>query len=160
MAVKRRRPRALRSAPAAERTILLLDTNVILDVILAREPWIDDAAALLDAAARGAVLGLVAGHTITTVYYLVERARDRRTAITAVNDLLQVVAVVPLASADFHRVLSLGLRDFEDAVQAAACLRAGAHFLVTRNHRAFRGAPVAVRSPSEARALVPPSVTE
>lgn len=76
------------------------------------------------------------------------------------NDLLQVVTVVPLASEDFYRALSLGLRDFEDAVQAAACLRAGAHFLVTRNARDFRGAPVAVRSPSEARALVPGNLIE
>lgn len=153
--VTRRRPRVSERRESTERTLLLLDTNVILDVVLARDPWDHDAAELLDAIARGGILGLVAGHTVTTVHYIVERARDRRTATTAVNDLLQLVKVVPLASEDFHRALSMGLRDFEDAVQAAACLRAGAHFLVTRNARDFRGAPIALRSPAEALALVP-----
>lgn len=153
--VARRRPRVVREQGPAERTVLLLDTNVILDVVLARDPWDHQAAQLLDAVARGAMVGLVAAHTVTTVHYVVARARDRRTATTAVNDLLQLVEVVPLATVDFHRALSLGLRDFEDAVQAAACLRAGAHFLVTRNARDFRGAPVELRSPAEALALVP-----
>lgn len=139
----------------AEPTSLLLDTNVILDVLLAREPWVEDATYLLNAIAQRSLLGFVAGHAVTTVYYVVERARDRRTAVTAISDLLQVVAVVPLASEDFHRALAIGLRDFEDAVQASACLRVGAHFLVTRNPRDFSGAPVALRSPAEARALVP-----
>lgn len=160
MAERRRRARVAEGEGLLEGTLLLFDTNVILDVVLARDPWSDDAAALLDASARGDIVGLVAGHTLTTVHYLVERARDRRTATTAVNDPLQVVTVVPLDSADFHRAPSLGLREFEDAVQVAACLRAGAHFLITRNARDFRGTSVAVRSPSEARGLVPRNAAE
>ncbi len=70
MVVRRRRPRASEVVGSPEWTLLLLDTNVILDVVLARDPWTDDAAALLDAAARGAILGLVAGHTVTTVHDL------------------------------------------------------------------------------------------
>lgn len=146
-----------RPSPSAERAApigMLLDTNVILDVVLAREPWADTAAELLDAAARGAITGWVAGTTITTVHYIVERARDRATATTAVSDLLQVVKVVPLASEDFHRALALGLRDFEDAVQVAAGLRAGVQYLITRNARDFRSAPIDVRSPAEAVALI------
>ncbi len=155
MAVRRARGVVAERAPGPERTSVLLDTNVVLDVLLAREPWVEDATHLLDAIARGAIRGFIAAHAVTTVYYIVEHGRDRRTAVTAVSDLLQVLTVVPLASDDFHRALSLGLRDFEDAVQVAACLRAGADFLVTRNPRDFRGAPIAVRSPAEGRALIP-----
>ena len=88
------------------------------------------------------------------MHYIVERARDRATATTAVSDLLQVVNVVPLASEDFHRALALGLRDFEDAVQVAAGLRAGVQYLVTRTVRDFRGSPIDARSPAEAVAVI------
>ncbi len=153
MAIRRKRG-AKSSARRGEATAVLFDTNVVLDVILAREPWAMSAAELLNASARGAIVGWVAGPTITTVHYIVEKARDRTTATTAVNDLLQVVAVVPLASEDFLRALSLGLRDFEDAVQVAAALRVGAEYVITRNTRDFRGTPVPVRTPAEAIAII------
>jgi predicted nucleic acid-binding protein len=133
---------------------LLLDTNVVLDVILARAPWDAEAVLLLEAIARGGVVGSVAAHAVTTIYYIVERSKGRTLAATAVSDLLQVVDVVPLDAADFQRALSLGLTDYEDAVQVAACLRAGADLLVTRNPRDFKGAPVTTRSAGEVMALL------
>jgi len=42
----------------------------------------------------------------------------------------------------------------EDAVQAVACLRVGADFLVTRNPKDFRGAPITLRAPGEVLALI------
>ncbi len=131
-----------------------MDTNILLDVVLDREPWADDATLLLDAIASGRVPGCIASHAVTTVYYLVERARGRTRAVTAVSDLLEIFSVVALGSADFHRALALGLPDYEDAVQVAACLTAGADVLVTRNERDFKGAPIALRNAGEVLALI------
>jgi predicted nucleic acid-binding protein len=132
---------------------LLLDTNVLLDVILRRTPWADDAARVLDMVARRAARGFVASHAITTVHYIVEREVDRETASLAVADLLEALEVVALESTDFHRALAMKLADFEDAVQVAACLRVGADCLVTRHERDFAGVPVTTRTPAEVFAL-------
>jgi predicted nucleic acid-binding protein len=116
---------------------LLLDTNVLLDVILRRAPWADDAARVLDMVARRVARGFVASHAITTVHYIVEREVDRETAALAVADLLEALEVVALESIDCHRALAMQLTDFEDAVLVAACLRIGGDCLVTRNERDF-----------------------
>lgn len=147
--------RADQAATVATGVTVLLDTNVLLDVILDRAPWASHAAMLLDIVAKRQARGYVAGHAVTTVYYLVEREKGRAVATTAVSDLLEIVDVVPLDGADFQRALALGLKDYEDAVQAAACLKVGATFLVTRNERDFKGAPVTTRSASEVLALFP-----
>ena len=144
----------------ADRPILLVDTNVVLDVLRARAPWDAEGALLLDAIARGRAVGCVAADTVTTIHYIVERAKNRTAAVTAVGDLLLLVDVVPLDAADFQRALALGLRDYEDAVQGAAYLRVGADFLVTRNARDFRGVPVATRSAGEVLALLTGSAVE
>lgn len=128
---------------------LLVDTNVVLDVILERTPWARDAVRILDAVARGKALGFLAGHAVTTVHYIVAKEVGRTRATTAVADLLDVLTVVPLGAAEFQRALAIGLADFEDAVQVAACLASGADFLVTRNARDFKGAPIATRTPGE-----------
>ncbi len=133
---------------------LLIDTNVVLDVVLARVPWAADAALLLDAIERRRAAGFLASHAVTTVHYIVARARDRRAAATAVSDLLRLLPVVPLETADYHHALVLGLSDYEDAVQAAASLKIGADYLVTRNDKDYRGAPVTPRSPAEVLTLL------
>ena len=138
---------------------LLLDTNVVLDIILARAPWDGDAVLLLDSIARGQATGFVAGHAVTTVHYIVQRAKDRGVAATAVSDLLQLVDVVPLDRSDFTRALSLGLGDYEDAVHVAAYLRIGADMLVTRNARDFKGAAMITRSAGEVLALLASSAS-
>ncbi len=127
---------------------LLIDINVILDVVLPREEWLTDAAAILNRISEKRVIGLVATHAITTTYYIVARKSGRAAALTAVADLLQMCDAVPMTSADFQRALALGLKDFEDAVTATAALVAGADYLVTRNGRDFKHAPVVARSPA------------
>src|SRR5689334_17795606 len=57
---------------AAARTVLV-DTNVILDLVLAREPWAADAARLLSDVERGTVRGWMASHAVTTVHYVVAK---------------------------------------------------------------------------------------
>jgi predicted nucleic acid-binding protein len=133
---------------------VLVDTNILLDVILDRDPWANDATALLDKIASDEAHGYVAGHAVTTIYYLVERARGRAAATTAMSDVLDILTVVPLEGTDFQRALSLGLDGYEDGLQAAACLKVGARFLVTRNERDFKGAPVTPRSAAEVLALL------
>ncbi len=133
---------------------ILFDINVVLDVILKREPWSRDSSALLDAAERRKVTGYVAAHTITTVYYIVAKVSGARRAATAVADLLRIVKIAPIAEADFTQALVLGIADFEDSVQAAAAAKVGADYIATRNGKDFRNSPVKPRSPAELLAML------
>lgn len=121
---------------------LLIDTNIILDVVLEREQWFAEAAQLLSRIEEGRAQGYLAGHSVTTVYYVVEKTRDERTARQAVSDLLDILTVVPPTDAVLRRALSLPMTDFEDAVQAACALKVGADYIVTRNRRDFEGVDV------------------
>lgn len=129
---------------------LLVDINVILDVVLAREPWAADSARLLAAIERREHEGWVAAHTVTTVHYLVARARDRKAAALAVADLLDIVGVVEVGAEELRRALLLDLPDFEDAVQAACAQQLGADALVTRDATGFEGPDLLVLSPGAA----------
>src|SRR5512132_996938 len=95
---------------------LLVDTNIILDVVLDRKTWLRDSAAILHAISIGRAHGFVAGHALTTIYYLHTKTNGRASAASAIGDVLEICDVVPLSSRDFQRALALGLNDFEDAV--------------------------------------------
>jgi len=81
---------------------VLLDVNVLLDVLANREPFADDAALILSAIERQRIHGFVAAHSITTLYFLLNRATGRRKARKAVGDLLKLLQVVAV---DHDRLL-------------------------------------------------------
>ncbi len=133
---------------------LLLDVDVVLDVALRRAPWVVESAALLTAIEEGRASASVAAHAVTTYYYVVAKQAGRGKAVQATADLLRLVGVTPVDVDGFRDALALSLRDFEDAVQAIAALRAGAEYLVTRNAADFRGTAIPIRTPGEVLALL------
>ncbi|NNM03793.1 MAG: PIN domain-containing protein [Gemmatimonadetes bacterium] len=133
---------------------LLLDINVLLDVLLRREPWDESAAHLLTRIERGEASGFVAGHTLTTIHYIVSRARDRQSAAAAISDLLRFLDVVPVEKVDFSQALVLPIDDFEDAVQGAAALKIGADYVVTRDEAGFRALSIPSVNPGEILSLL------
>jgi predicted nucleic acid-binding protein len=133
---------------------LLIDINVLLDVVLEREPWVASAAQLLSAVESNRADGYVAGHTITTVHYVVSHGRNRNAAGAAVSDLLRIMDVIPIAREDLQYAIGLSMSDFEDAVQVAAALKIGAHYIVTRNEKDFRSSSIPIADPPTILALL------
>ena len=69
-------------------------------------------------------------------------------------ELLRVVDVVAVEKADFQQASALGLRDFEDAVQAVCALKACVDFIVTRDEADFRGFDIPTLTPGSVVALL------
>lgn len=130
----------------------LLDTNVLLDVLADRRPWVRHSAAVLSAVERGDVRGHVAAHAVTTLFYLIDRHRGPEVARERIRQLMQLVEVVPVDGERLLAALDLPLEDFEDAVHAACARSAGADALVTRDVRGFRGFALDIVTPVEALA--------
>ena len=133
---------------------LLVDINVLLDVFRQRQPWAADGARLLTAVEEGRATAYVAGHTVTTAHYVVERTQGTQAAALVVCELLRLVETVPVVNADLHHAIALGFRDFEDAVQAVCAIKIGADAIVTRDTRGFASSPVRVVTPGTALHLV------
>ena len=128
---------------------LFLDTNVLLDVLAGREPWVNDSAAVLSLVDSGQARGWVAAHTITTLHYLLSRHLGRERTASALVDLLDLVGVAAVDELVVRKALSLGWPDFEDAVQGVCALNSGAEFFVTRNRGDFTALSIPVVSPTE-----------
>jgi predicted nucleic acid-binding protein len=129
--------------------MILVDLNVVLDVIQAREPHYRASAEVLDRVVGKRVKGLVAAHAVTTIHYLVERFRGVGEANEAVDWLIRHFDVATIGRDQLLRARSLGWPDFEDAVVAAAAESAGCSFIVSRNVKDFAGSLVPASTPEE-----------
>jgi predicted nucleic acid-binding protein len=119
----------------------LIDTDVLLDVALAREPYAQASASVLRWAESGGSAA-VAWHSLTHCAYLLKGGGR-----PFLQMLLQVVDVAAVGGADARRALQLPMSDIDDAFQAAAALAWGADAIVTRNVRDYRHSPVLALSP-------------
>ncbi|MEX2526745.1 MAG: PIN domain-containing protein [Gemmatimonadota bacterium] len=135
---------------------LFLDTNVTLDVLARREPWLHDSATVLSLLESDEFDGIVATHSITTLQYLCVKELGRSQATVALIDLLRLVSVAPLDQETILKAIALDWRDFEDAIQMLSATDANADFLVTRNASDFKASPIPVVTPSELLAILRP----
>jgi predicted nucleic acid-binding protein len=133
---------------------VLFDLNVILDVLQRREPFHARSASALASAESGRVAGLVAAHSLTTLFHLVAKDQSADQARVLLGELLRFLSVAAVDGPVIEEALHLPYRDFEDAVQMAAAVRAGAAYLVTRNAPDFRAGPLPALQPAELLALL------
>lgn len=130
---------------------ILFDTNVVLDVLLDRQPYVEASAAAWAAVETGLSEGMLAAHAVTTIHYLVRREMGNIKARRIISAILRVFGVATVDSAVVQEALQLSFSDFEDAVTAAAARLAGCECIVARDPKGFRGSPV--------RCLTPEAVT-
>ena len=130
--------------------MILLDTDVLVDVALDREGYADIAAQLLDKVENGEVRASVAWHSMSNLYYLVAPAHG---GVRTRDFVVQLVSFVDVAKTDTEAMryaAGLPLADFEDAMQVAAARACGARWIVTRNLRDYTRSPIPAISPSQA----------
>ena len=133
---------------------LLLDTNVLLDVLLGREPHVGASAAVLSAVESGTLTALVGATSITTIHYLAAKVVGARRARRHVETVLSLCDVAPVDEEVLRDALALGFADFEDAVLHEAARRARCGGIVTRDQAGFKRATLPVYDPAEIIAML------
>ena len=128
---------------------ILFDTNVVLDVLLDRAPFVEVGANLFSRVELGDVIGYVGATTVTTVHYLATKVVGAARAHDVVERLLGLFAVAAVNRTVLVDALGLGFEDYEDAVLHEAARHAGVEGLLTRDRRGFRRAKLAVYAPEE-----------
>src|SRR5690349_12510549 len=134
---------------------ILLDINVLLDVFLARSPWLDDSAAAIQAGLDGRVAAHISAASLPTIFYLVRRNADLDRARAVVRECLRSFRILPVDRQALERAAAMPASDFEDNLLVACAELARLDAIVTRDPRGFTGSPVPALSPAEFLALLP-----
>ncbi|BAU41434.1 type II toxin-antitoxin system VapC family toxin [Leptolyngbya sp. O-77] len=113
---------------------VLVDTNLILDFLLEREPFFQDAEALFQEIASGQIVGYVTATTLTDVFYIARRhtqSIERARQVIAIT--LSTMEICPVDRSVLELALAFTTPDFEDAVQIAGASVQGLDAIVTRD---------------------------
>ena len=133
---------------------VLFDTNVVLDVLLEREPHVEAAAKLFALVDNGRINGWICATTATTIFYIAARSFGRRRARDQVHGLLGLFEVAPVDKDVLDGALAIDFPDHEDAVLHEAARAAGATVIVTRDRDGFANSTIPALDPVEFLAVV------
>lgn len=128
---------------------ILFDTNVILDVLMERGDFFQESAALVNFVELGEINGFLSANSIATIYYLTQKAFNRKKAVKEIELLTTIFDIAPVNKTVIVDALRLDFKDYEDAIIHESAGRVNADAIVTRNIKDFKKAKINVYSPKE-----------
>jgi predicted nucleic acid-binding protein len=127
---------------------VLLDVNIVLDVLLQRQPWLADAEAIWDAASDGRLNCCLCGSSLTDIFYIARKLVGQDPAREIVRKCLDNLTILTVDHRALEDAHARPEGDFEDAMQIAVAIHAGVDAIVTRDLTGFANSPVPVWSPT------------
>ena len=129
--------------------MILLDTDVLLDLALDRQPHSEPGFELLGQIERGIENASIAWHTISNLYYIVRPNHGDFTTREFIRELTEFVQVAVTDTEAARYAIQLPMADFEDAMQVAAARCCNAEYIVTRNIRDYAHSPIPAITPQQ-----------
>ncbi len=127
---------------------VLVDTNVVLDVLLAREPFVQASANVMRLCEAGEIRGILSALSIPNLVYVMRKQLEPSDIERVIGVLDVTFEIADLEAKDLRCAAALGFDDYEDAIQSATASRLGASCIVTRNVSDFEKSKVPAITPA------------
>lgn len=116
---------------------VLLDTNIILDVALERQPFFDDSETIISLVEQGQIEGYICASSFGDLYYIIRKAKGRDLALEFLREIVTLCQVATVDSNAINMALTINFRDFEDAIKYSTAALNNSDVIVTRNSNDF-----------------------
>jgi predicted nucleic acid-binding protein len=128
---------------------VFVDTNVLLDVLRNRQPFVKDSQAVWLLAEKREVTGLVSTLSFANIFYIAQKQTDATNATQLLRQMRSVFLPVACDMAVLDQALAAGFSDFEDALQYFSATGASSDCIVTRNAKHFPVTALPILSPEQ-----------
>ena len=122
---------------------------MVLDVLLAREPFVRSAAKIFALTEQSELESYLCATTVTTVDYLLSQVLEKSQARAALKGLLELFEIAPVNRPVIEEALRSRIKDFEDAVIEQAAHLVGAQAIISRDTKGFKNSIVKALDPTE-----------
>lgn len=128
---------------------VLIDTNIVIDFLLTREPFYKASSEIIKKCADGELTGTIAFHSVPNLWYILRKVpEDRRREWIA--DICSFLKVIGASHEEVLNAVKMKkFRDFEDCLQDRCAKSAGAMYIITRNPADFKNSEILAVTPEE-----------
>ena len=126
---------------------ILLDTNIVLDLLMQREPFFNDALKIFNQIEAGRYEAFLCATTITTMHYLLTKHSSKAESKKSMQLLLKLFDIAPVDKEVLTLAEKVDFNDYEDAVIYASAKAIDIEAIITRNEKDFVKSDIPVFSP-------------
>lgn len=128
----------------------MFDTNIILDVLLKREPHVTESLKTLKLAEAKRITSYMAVNSITDIFYILEKySSEKAVILEAIVSLVDIIDICDVLKSDVIKALGLKFDDYEDALISVCAKRLDMDYIITRDKKGFLSSTVKPISPDE-----------
>ena len=128
---------------------ILFDINAILDSLFDREPYGKYSGLLINAVEESVINGFLAADSITTLFYLIQKVKNKEHAINTIKLLLELFEISPVNRTVIQETIKADFNDFEDAVVYQSAFFNNCDGIVTSNVKDFKKSKITIYNPKE-----------
>jgi predicted nucleic acid-binding protein len=136
---------------------VLVDTNVMLDQLLRRDPWFTQAQPFWQARDMRQIKTYLPASSLTDLYYIGAKRVGRDAARQGIAWCLQEMGIIPITRGTLQAALTITGTDFEDDLIIACAQQGQCNYIATRDLAGFRHSPIPAREPPAIAALLGPT---
>ena len=129
---------------------ILIDTNVLVDFFLRREPFLADAVQIFELCQKDIVEGVIAAHSIVNMAYIL---RKTFTLDELKKIFLRLCKLFKVEAIDVEKIIRAiedkDFTDFEDCLQLQCAIDFNADYIVTRNVADFKSSKIPAITPQD-----------
>lgn len=129
--------------------VLLIDSNIILDVLQMRTPHYESSYEIFRICYHRKAKGYIASLTFANIVYIMRKQLDGKKIIETLESLSELFSFINLKKSDLENAANLKWKDFEDAIQYVTAERLNADYIITRNVKDFSSAKIPAITPNE-----------
>ena len=126
-----------------------VDTDVILDFMIGREPFAMDAARIFTLSEQKQISICTTGLVFSNAYYVLRKLGTHKKVIEKLTQLARLIDIIGLYKVAVNRALESEFGDFEDALQHYAALAENVKIIITRNTKDYKNSELAVLTPDQ-----------
>lgn len=124
---------------------IFIDTDVIIDLLIDRQPHAIAASILFDLADKNELKVYTSSLCFNNVHYILRKELGDRKTRAVIGELLEIVEVLSVSGKDISNAITSEFKDFEDAIQhSVAISEKGINAIVTRNTKDYKKSKIAV----------------
>lgn len=134
--------------------VLLIDTNVILDVLINRPEFVKDSSMIWKLCETEQARGYISTLTYANMMYVMRKQMTPDQIAEIFRKLSLIFEFADFSPAVLERAVTMKWKDFEDAVQSATAEAVHADYIITRKLKDFTQSRVMAFTPSELLARI------
>lgn len=128
---------------------VFIDTDVILDVALAREPFFPSSKIILAMLENNIITGNVSSNCIANLYYILRKIGGDAKARSFISNIVKYINVITINYNNVLEALKSKFSDFEDALQYYSALENRCEYIITRNTEDYKNSKITIALPEE-----------